>query len=102
MAGLQPGTPRPVEIKLHQKSRVLEISFDDGSSFSLPAEYLRVMTPSAIDRVLERKDVRLRFDRLLPAGRFEMDAEAASVRDLSLVRRGRPDHLDARFLKVPP
>ena len=47
MAGLQPGTPRPVEIKLHQKSRVLEISFDDGKNFSLSCEYLRVYSPSA-------------------------------------------------------
>lgn len=37
----------PTEIKLHQKSRVLEISFDDGCVFELPYEYLRVYTPSA-------------------------------------------------------
>lgn len=47
MAGLQPGTPHPVEIKLHQKSRVLEISFDDGKSHRLSCEYLRVYSPSA-------------------------------------------------------
>jgi DUF971 family protein len=47
MAGLQPGTPRPLEIKLHQKSRVLEISFDDGKSYTLSCEYLRVYSPSA-------------------------------------------------------
>jgi DUF971 family protein len=29
---------------------VLGVSFDDGLSFDLPAEYLRVMTPSAADR----------------------------------------------------
>lgn len=37
----------PVEIKLHQVSRILEISFQDGSVFQLPCEYLRVYTPSA-------------------------------------------------------
>ncbi|MGJ0492217.1 gamma-butyrobetaine hydroxylase-like domain-containing protein [Methylobacter sp.] len=37
----------PTEIKLHQVSRLLEISFDDGSVFKLPYEYLRVYTPSA-------------------------------------------------------
>lgn len=37
----------PTEIKLHQKSRVLEIAFDDGRSFRLPYEYLRVFSPSA-------------------------------------------------------
>ena len=40
-------TPRPTEIKLHQKSRILEIAFDDGKHFSLPCEYLRVFSPSA-------------------------------------------------------
>ncbi len=39
--------PRPVDIKLHQKSRVLEIAFDDDSRFELPCEYLRVYSPSA-------------------------------------------------------
>jgi DUF971 family protein len=39
--------PTPTEIKLHQKSRVLEISFSDGSRFELPYEFLRVYSPSA-------------------------------------------------------
>lgn len=38
---------RPTDIKLHQKSRMLEIDFDDGSCFKLPCEYLRVYSPSA-------------------------------------------------------
>ena len=37
----------PTEIKLHQVSNILEISFDNGSVFQLPSEYLRVFTPSA-------------------------------------------------------
>jgi DUF971 family protein len=40
-------SPRPTDIKLHQKSRTLEISFDDGATFQLPCEYLRVYSPSA-------------------------------------------------------
>lgn len=39
--------PRPTDIKLHQKSRLLEISFDDGATFQMPCEYLRVYSPSA-------------------------------------------------------
>jgi DUF971 family protein len=39
--------PRPTEINLHQGSRVLDVAFDDGRSFSLPVEYLRVYSPSA-------------------------------------------------------
>jgi DUF971 family protein len=37
----------PTEIKLHQKSRVMEIAFSDGTGFRLPYEYLRVYSPSA-------------------------------------------------------
>lgn len=37
----------PTEIKLHQKSRLLEVAFDDGRTFRLPYEYLRVFSPSA-------------------------------------------------------
>ena len=40
-------TPVPTELNLHQKSRTLEIAFDDGSRFNLPCEYLRVYSPSA-------------------------------------------------------
>ena len=47
MAGSDKTTPSPTEIKLHQKSRVLEIAFDDGKRFSLPFEFLRVHSPSA-------------------------------------------------------
>ncbi len=37
----------PTEINLHQKSRVLSIGFDDGKTFELPCEYLRVFSKAA-------------------------------------------------------
>jgi DUF971 family protein len=37
----------PTALTVHQKSRVLDIAFDDGSEFSLPFELLRVYSPSA-------------------------------------------------------
>lgn len=37
----------PTEIKLHQQSRLLEMSYEDGVCFQLPYEYLRVNSPSA-------------------------------------------------------
>ena len=40
-------TTRPTEIKLHQRSRVLELHFDDGLECNLTCEYLRVYSPSA-------------------------------------------------------
>ena len=39
--------PQPLEIKLHQKSRKMDISFSDGSRFELSYELLRVYSPSA-------------------------------------------------------
>lgn len=41
------GAPIPTEITLHQKSQVLEITFADGKTSRLPAEFLRVHSPSA-------------------------------------------------------
>lgn len=47
MGGLDKDTPTPTEIKLHQKSRLMEVAFTDGSRFELPYELLRVYSPSA-------------------------------------------------------
>ena len=40
-------SPRPSNIKLHQKSRLLEIAFDDDTECMLSCEFLRVYSPSA-------------------------------------------------------
>jgi DUF971 family protein/molybdopterin converting factor small subunit len=48
-------TPRhPTEIKLHAKSRILAVTFDDGNRFDLPCEYLRVFSRAAEVRTLEQ------------------------------------------------
>lgn len=39
--------PWPVELRLKRAEKRLDIEFDDGKHFSLPAEYLRVESPSA-------------------------------------------------------
>lgn len=39
--------PVPLEIRLVKAEQKLHVTFDDGSSFALPAEYLRVESPSA-------------------------------------------------------
>jgi DUF971 family protein len=39
--------PRPINIKLHQKSHLLEIAFDDNTECMLSCEFLRVYSPSA-------------------------------------------------------
>lgn len=39
--------PWPSELRLDKDKRVLTVTFDDGQSFALPAELLRVLSPSA-------------------------------------------------------
>ncbi len=39
--------PRPTRIVMHQASHALEVGFDTGEVFRLPAELLRVESPSA-------------------------------------------------------
>ena len=47
MAGLTKDSPLPTDIKVHQKSRRLEVAFSDGARFDYSFEFLRVMSPSA-------------------------------------------------------
>src|SRR4030095_6629613 len=77
MPGPHASAPQPTEIKLHQASRVLEISCADGKTFRLPCEFLRVYSPSAEVRghgpgqeVLQtgKKDVGI--DRIEPVGNY--------------------------------
>ena len=47
MSGPKSNPPLPTAITVHQASRVLEISFDDGAIFRIPFELMRVYSPSA-------------------------------------------------------
>lgn len=40
-------TPQPTALTVHQSSRQLEVAFDDGASFRIPFELMRVYSPSA-------------------------------------------------------
>ena len=69
--------PIPTELNLHRRSKVLEISFDDGSRFNLPCEYLRVYSPSAEvqghspdERVLQFDKEEVNIDRIEPVGNY--------------------------------
>ncbi|MCB2261795.1 MAG: DUF971 domain-containing protein [Candidatus Thiosymbion ectosymbiont of Robbea hypermnestra] len=70
-------TPVPTELKLHRQSRVLEISFEDGSHFNLSCEYLRVYSPSAEvqghgpgQRVLQLDKEEVNIDKIEPVGNY--------------------------------
>lgn len=47
MAGLNPHSPIPTSLTLHQQSLVLEVIFDNGRSFAIPFELMRIYSPSA-------------------------------------------------------
>jgi DUF971 family protein len=47
MAGLQKNTPVPVNIMVHEQSRVLELVYAFGQSYRISFELLRVESPSA-------------------------------------------------------
>ena len=69
--------PSPTEIKLHQKSRLMEIAFSDGKTFKLPYEFLRVNSPSAEVRghgpgqeVLQTGKAKVEIRSLDPVGSY--------------------------------
>jgi len=41
------GAPWPTELRVYKDRKTLAVAFDDGESFELPAEYLRIRSPSA-------------------------------------------------------
>lgn len=70
---------RPTDIVLHQKSHELEISFDDGNTYNLPCELLRVYSPSAEVRGHWGQNAKLQTDKqdvnimeLVPVGQYAL------------------------------
>ena len=79
MAGIEHDTPIPSEIKLHQKSRVLEIAYESGEHYTLDFEYLRVFPPSAEARghapgqeTLQTGKRNVTIDRIEPVGTYAL------------------------------
>ena len=91
MAGLNKGVPPPTEIKLHQKSRVLEIAFADGARFRLPCEFLRVYSPSAEVRghgpgqeVLQTGKKEVEIARIEPVGQYAVQLHFSDGHDTGI------------------
>nr|MBL8409961.1 DUF971 domain-containing protein [Dechloromonas sp.] len=77
MAGIDRDTPIPTEIKLHQKSRLLELAYENGEHYTLDFEYLRVYTPSAEARghgpgqeTLQTGKRNVSIERIEPVGTY--------------------------------
>ena len=69
--------PRPTEINLHQKSKTLDITFDDGEHFAYSCEYLRCFSPSAEvqghgpgEEVLQVGKEHVGIDKIEPVGNY--------------------------------
>jgi DUF971 family protein len=91
MAGLQPDTPHPTEITLHTQSQCLEIAFSSGERFRLPAELLRVLSPSAEvqghspeQAVLQVGKRGVRIEGLEPVGHYALRPRFSDGHDSGL------------------
>ena len=113
-------TPWPTELRLHKDRKLLTVTFDNGRSFDLPAEYLRVKSPSAEVQghspderktVGGKKDVmilevlavgnyavRLVFDDMHSTGIYSWDYLAELGRDRATKWQGYLDELASKGL----
>jgi len=67
----------PSTIKLHKRSQTLELSYSESERYLLPAEFLRVYSPSAEVRghgkeVLQYGKQQVALTRLEPAGQYAL------------------------------
>ncbi|SDT01881.1 DUF971 family protein [Halopseudomonas xinjiangensis] len=67
----------PTDIKLQKSSRTLSLTYADGQTYVLPAEYLRVYSPSAEVRghgkpVLQTGKLNVGFTGLAPVGNYAL------------------------------
>ena len=91
MARLNKGVPQPTEIKLHQKSRALEVAFADGKTFRLPCEFLRAYSPSAEVRghgpgqeVLQIGKQNVEITRVEPVGHYAVQLTFSDGHDTGI------------------
>lgn len=73
---------QPTEIKLHQQSRLLEITFSDEVCYQLSFEYLRVYSPSADvsghgpgQEILQTGKIHVGVTALVPVGSYAVQID---------------------------
>lgn len=83
--------PHPIDIRLHQSSRLLEIHFDDQTECQLSCEFLRVYSPSAEVRghghgqevlQLDKEDVNI--NGIEPVGNYAVKLKFTDGHDTGL------------------
>ena len=82
---------QPAEIILHQKSKELEIAFEDGARYRLPYEFLRVHSPSAEVRghgpgqeILQSGKMHVGVKAVTPVGSYALKIEFDDGHDSGL------------------
>lgn len=70
---------RPIGIKLHTRSRQLELGYENGENYSLSCEYLRVYSPSAEvkghgpgQEVLQTEKLNVNITAIKPVGNYAL------------------------------
>lgn len=91
MAESKQAAPNPTALTVHKQSRTLEIAFDDGSSFSLPFEFLRVYSPSAEVRghgagqeVLQTGKREVSISEIEPVGHYAVQPQFSDGHDTGI------------------
>jgi DUF971 family protein len=94
---------QPVALTVHQASRVLEISFDDGSTFRIPFELMRVYSPSAEvqghgpgQEVLQTGKREVGIIGIEPVGHYAVQPTFSDGHDTGIFSWGYLYHLGSR------
>ena len=97
-------TPTPKEIKLHQKSKLLEILFDDNTECKLSCEMLRVYSPSAEvqghspeQAVLQIGKENINIIEILPVGNYAIKIKFSDGHDTGLFSWSYLHHLAKNY-----
>lgn len=102
----------PTDVKLHQKSGVLELNYEDGTTFNLSAEFLRVHSPSAEvqghspdQAVLQTGKKHVKIADLIPQGHYALRIHFSDDHDSGIYSweflaelGGRQDQLWAAYI----
>ena len=83
--------PKPTDITYHQHARTLEVAFDEGSTFAMGAEYLRVHSPSAEvqghgpgQAVLQTGKENVKIESIEPVGNYAVQLKFSDDHDTGI------------------
>lgn len=102
------GNMRPTELRVSKDRRTLAVTFGDGASFALPAEMLRVLSPSAEvqghspdQRKLVAGKAKVAIVNVVPTGNYAVRIAFDDMHDTGIYTwgflRDLGENLDARF-----